>query len=122
MLGGYSLAGLFALWCGYVSHSFDAVAGVSPSVWFPGWLDFALQKKPKTGAVYLSLGDREEKTRHPVLSQVGIAIRKQHELLTDVHHIPATLEWNQGNHFREPQERLFKGFMWCIRQVTSNEI
>ncbi len=41
ILGGYSLAALFALWAAYESRSFSAIAAASPSVWFPGWLDFA---------------------------------------------------------------------------------
>ena len=40
MLCGYSLAGLFALWVGSQSERFSAVAGVSPSVWFPGYGDY----------------------------------------------------------------------------------
>ena len=40
MLCGYSLAGLFALWAGSQSERFSAVAGVSPSVWFPGYGDY----------------------------------------------------------------------------------
>lgn len=40
MLCGYSLAGLFALWAGSQSERFSAVAGVSPSVWFPGCGDY----------------------------------------------------------------------------------
>jgi len=46
ILGGYSLAALFALWAGYESRSFSAIAAASPSVWFPGWLDFASGRRP----------------------------------------------------------------------------
>lgn len=46
ILGGYSLAALFALWAGYESRSFSAIAAASPSVWFPGWLDFARGRRP----------------------------------------------------------------------------
>ena len=35
-LGGYSLAGLFALWAGYRTDRFDGIAAASPSIWFPG--------------------------------------------------------------------------------------
>lgn len=46
ILGGYSLAALFALWAAYESRSFSAIAAASPSVWFPGWLDFARGRGP----------------------------------------------------------------------------
>ena len=35
VIGGYSLAGLFALWAGYQTDRFDGIAAASPSVWFP---------------------------------------------------------------------------------------
>ena len=37
LLGGYSLAGLFALWSAYQTGLFSGVAAASPSVWFPGF-------------------------------------------------------------------------------------
>ena len=37
VLGGYSLAGLFALWASTQTALFSGVAAASPSVWFPGW-------------------------------------------------------------------------------------
>ena len=39
-LGGYSLAGLFALWAGYRTDRFDGIAAASPSIWFPGFVDY----------------------------------------------------------------------------------
>ena len=65
ILGGYSLAGLFSLWSAFQTDRFAAVAAASPSVWFPGWLDFARQGTILTKHVYLSLGDREEKNEKP---------------------------------------------------------
>ena len=38
ILGGYSLAGLFALWVSTQTDLFYGVAAASPSVWFPGWM------------------------------------------------------------------------------------
>lgn len=35
VVGGYSLAGLFALWSVYQTDAFAAVMAASPSVWFP---------------------------------------------------------------------------------------
>ncbi len=37
ILGGYSLAGLFALWAATQSDTLYGVAAASPSVWFPNW-------------------------------------------------------------------------------------
>ncbi|MBR2577970.1 MAG: hypothetical protein IKE38_03465, partial [Erysipelotrichaceae bacterium] len=38
-IGGYSLAGLFALWSVYQSDAFKGAACASPSVWFPDFSD-----------------------------------------------------------------------------------
>ena len=39
-LGGYSLAGLFALWAAYQTDVFSDVAAASPSMWFPGFTGY----------------------------------------------------------------------------------
>lgn len=39
-IGGYSLAGLFALWASYQTDLFRGVAAASPSIWFPGFTDY----------------------------------------------------------------------------------
>ena len=114
ILGGYSLAGLFALWAAYEFGSFAAVSAVSPSVWFPGWLDYAKTRRPKAGYIYLSLGTKEEKTRNRTMAAVGDCIRAQHELLGPQR---STLEWNEGNHFTDPSLRCAKGFAWCVKQL-----
>ena len=113
MLGGYSLAGLFALWASYQADSFEGVVAASPSVWYPQWLDFASVNKPQASSVYLSLGDKEEKTRNPVMAQVGNAIRRQEKLLRE-QGVNAILEWNVGNHFVDSEKRMAKGFAWLL--------
>ena len=113
ILGGYSLAGLFALWAGYQTDKFEGIAAASPSVWYPKWIDYASENKPLAKSVYLSLGDKEEKAKNPVMAQVGNAIRKQHELLTE-QEINTILEWNAGNHFVDSDKRIAKGFAWLL--------
>ena len=57
-IGGYSLAGLFSLWAAYQTDIFTGIAAVSPSVWFPGFIDYMREHEIKSKTVYLSLGDR----------------------------------------------------------------
>lgn len=114
ILGGYSLAGLFALWSVYQTDRFAACAAASPSVWFPGWIDYAAEHAPKTKALYLSLGDREKKARNPLMATVADCIVRQNDLLGD---LPHTLEWNPGNHFIDSDIRTAKGFVWAIEQI-----
>ncbi len=117
-IGGYSLAGLFALWAGCRTDRFNGIAAASPSVWFPHFIEYMQEKGIHADAVYLSLGDREEKTRNPVMSQVGNAIRKAQELLAGSG-IDCKLEWNAGNHFKDPDLRTAKAFAWVMRQGES---
>ncbi len=115
ILGGYSLAGLFALWAGTKSSFFGGIAAASPSVWFPGFTDYLAEHKTMTDVVYLSLGDKESKTRNAVLATTDECIRKTERLL-NAQGIKCILEWNEGNHFREPESRMAKGFAWIIKE------
>ncbi len=116
ILGGYSLAGLFALWAAYRTDVFAGVAAASPSVWFPGFTAFMGAGKPRCRAVYLSLGDREERTRNPVMATVGDCIREARTLLR-AQGVPCTLEWNPGNHFKDPDLRTAKAFAWLLEAL-----
>ena len=115
VLGGYSLAGLFALWAGYETDRFAGIAAASPSVWFPGFISYLQEHMIRARAVYLSLGDREEKTRNPVMAQVGSAIREAESILKDAGK-DCILEWNKGNHFKEPDLRTAKAFAWLMNR------
>lgn len=120
LMGGYSLAGLFALWSATETDRFSAAACASPSVWFPGWMEHAQAHAFRVRAVYLSLGDREERTRNPVMATVGDRIRDLEALLRGRERPEAcTLEWNEGNHFREPDARTARAFSWCMKQITA---
>ena len=119
-IGGYSLAGLFSLWATYQTDIFSGVAAASPSVWFPGFIAYMKEHEINSETVYLSLGDREEKTRNPVMSQVGNCIQKGYDWLTKCG-INCTLEWNQGNHFREPDIRTAKAFAWVLTEKERME-
>lgn len=90
ILGGYSLAGLFALWAGY-QHPFDGIVAASPSIWYPQWLAYAVLHTPLSAAFYLSLGDREDRSRTPIMTTVSQCIRRQHDLLI-ASSTPSTLE------------------------------
>ncbi|MBQ3774874.1 MAG: hypothetical protein II847_01935 [Ruminobacter sp.] len=114
-IGGYSLAGLFALWAVYRSDVFRGAAAASPSVWFPGFTDFMRRENIRTGAVYLSLGDREEKVRNRIMAAVGDRIREAYDLLLE-REIDCVLEWNEGNHFREPDVRTARAFAWLMNR------
>ena len=112
-IGGYSLAGLFALWAVYQTDRFRGAAAASPSMWFPGFVKYMGENPVRADKVYLSLGDREEKTRNQVMAAVGDCIRAGHEILRG-QGVTCTLEWNRGNHFMDPDLRTAAAFAWLL--------
>ena len=75
---------------------------------------FAKTHACRCPAVYLSLGDREERSRNPLLQTVGSCILQQERVLEG--QTDCVLEWNPGNHFREPELRMAKGFAWLLNR------
>lgn len=116
IIGGYSLAALFSIWTAYRTDLFSAVAAASPSMWFPGFADFMENNEVFCDRVYLSLGDKEEKTGNPVMATVGDSIRKAYDILM-AKGMNTVLEWNQGNHFRDPDVRTAKAFAWALNNI-----
>ena len=115
ILGGYSLAGLFALWASTQTNLFYGIAAASPSVWFPGWMEFEQQYPIHAPCVYLSLGDKEERTKNPVMSSVGDNIRTLHGKLTE-RGTDCALEWNNGGHFKAANLRTARAFQWVMEK------
>ena len=115
ILGGYSLAGLFALWASIQTDLFYGVAAASPSVWFPGWMEFEQQHPTQTQHIYLSLGDKEERTKNAVMAAVGDNIRALHHELV-ARGRSCTLEWNSGGHFKDADLRTAKAFQWVMEE------
>ena len=116
ILGGYSLAGLFALWASTQTALFSGVAAASPSVWFPGWMEFEQQRPIQAQRIYLSLGDREECTKNTIMAAVGDNIRALHHELV-VCGKTCTLEWNRGGHFKDADLRTARAFRWVMEDM-----
>lgn len=119
-LAGYSLAGLFALWTGTKTSYFAGVIAASPSVWFTDWLKYASENPMLAGRVYLSLGDKEAKTKNKQMQTVADAIEVQKELLL-AQGVEVVFEWNQGNHFKEADLRVVKGMRWMFGNKSVND-
>ena len=117
ILGGYSLAGLFALWASTQTDLFYGIAAASPSVWFPGWMEFEQQHPIQAQRVYLSLGDKEEHTKNAVMAVVGDNIRTLHSRLA-ARGTDSTLEWNSGGHFKNADLRTAKAFRLVMEEHT----
>lgn len=99
--------------------SFRWYCGCSPSIWFPGFLEYLKGQKIQSDCIYLSLGDKEEKTRNSAMAQVGNCIRQAYAWLNE-EGIRCTLEWNTGGHFKDTDLRTAKCF--CLGNGKFEEI
>ena len=115
VLAGYSLAGLFSLYSAYRTDVFSDIVSASGSFWYPGFIDFVDNNDMimVPDSVYLSLGDREPRTRNMVMRRVGENTKHVFNLLgtkcSNIH-----FSWNPGNHFDNHIERLASGITWTI--------
>lgn len=114
---GYSLAGLFALYAIYQTDIFSRVGSISGSLWFPGWKEYALTHEPKRppDCAYFSLGDKESKTRNPILKSV----RQDTEEIYDFYRsmgVDAVFQLNPGNHYNRAAERTAAGIAWFLNR------
>lgn len=116
ILGGYSLAGLFSLWSAYQAVPFIGVVAASPSAWYRDWLEYAAENTPKVKVAYLSLGDKEDRTKTKIMAGIKDAMARQEAIFKEKG-LTCVLEWNAGNHFQDNGERTAKGFVWVLERV-----
>lgn len=112
---GYSLAGLFALYAIYRTDSFSRVGSISGSLWFPGWKEYVLTHEPKRppDCTYFSLGDRESKTRNPILRSVQQDTEEIYDFYRAIG-VDAVFQLNPGNHDHHAAERTAAGIAWLL--------
>ncbi len=114
-IAGYSLAGLFSLWTLFQTDHFQRAATVSGSLWYPGLLDY-VQNTACPGVpqrVYFSLGDKEDRTRHPLFSHNGTNTAAIQQFFQERGTETVYLR-NPGNHFTDPAGRTVNGLLWLL--------
>lgn len=114
-IAGYSLAGLFALYAIYQTDLFSRVSSMSGSLWFPGMKEYIFSHEPKhpPDCIYFSLGDKESKTKNPILRTVQ---ENTEEICTyyQCRGIDTVFQLNPGNHFVQSVERTAAGLCWLL--------
>lgn len=120
LLAGYSLAGLFALYAAAGCGEFQAVASCSGSLWYPGFTDYLKARDPALlpQTVYLSLGDREARTKNETLRTVEDNTRELAQYFAQ-RGIDAVFELNKGNHFHQAALRTAKGICWILGRLNT---
>ncbi len=117
IIAGYSLAGLFSLYCVHKTDAFSAAVSASGSLWYPGFTEFMRSHgiSDRAGSVYLSLGDREARTKDPVLSCVEEKTAEAEGILSS-EGVDTVFELNPGGHFRDAVLRTAKGIKWILKK------
>lgn len=114
-IAGYSLAGLFALYAIYQTDVFSRVGCMSGSLWFPGFKEYIFSHEPKRrpDCIYFSLGDKEAKTRNPVLKTVQ-ENTEEIRAFYQSKGIDTEFQLNAGNHFAYGIEWTAAGIQWLL--------
>ena len=114
-IAGYSLAGLFALYAICQTDLFSRVGSMSGSLWFPGMKEYIFSHKPKRqpDCIYFSLGDKESKTRTPILRGVRQNTEEIQAFYQDKG-IDTVFKLNPGNHYDHVAERTAAGIAWMV--------
>ena len=116
-VAGYSLAGLFALYAIYRTDKFSRVGSMSGSLWFPGMKEYIVTHEPQRwpDCLYFSLGDKESKTRNPMLQTVR-QNTEEIEAFYKARGTETTFQLNAGNHFGHAAERTARGICWLLNR------
>ena len=114
-IAGYFLAGLFALYAIYQTNLFSRVGSMSGSLWFPRMKEYIFSHEPKRwpDCIYFSLGDKESKTRNPILKSVQQNTEEIHAFYQSKS-IDTVLQQNPGNHYNHAVERTAAGLCWLL--------
>lgn len=106
---GYSMAGLFAVYAMYHSDKFNRIGTMSGSLWFDGWVDYAMSHsmKAENPLIYISLGSREHKVRNVRMASVKVCTERLAAHWGKF--CPVICESNPGGHFDDPEGRVARG-------------
>ena len=115
-IAGYSLGGLFAVYAVWKSTLFSRAASMSGSLWYDGFADFLADNAPCTAPshVYLSVGEREKRTRNSRMA----AVERCTELAAmRLRSLGYAVEYNvvPGGHFDDVGARIMKGLEFITR-------
>ncbi len=115
-LAGYSLAGLFAVYAAHHTDLFTGIVSASGSLWFPEFKIYMEKHQicAHLKKAYLSVGDKEAKTKNVLMKEVQDNTAYAAERLS-AQGVQIRYELNPGGHFVNPDERLAKGICWVLQ-------
>ena len=64
-------------------------------------------------AIYFSLGNKEGKTKHPLMKHVEENTQEAYDYIQSLN-IWSTFEMNPGNHFKDADKRTARSILWLL--------
>ena len=85
-------------------------------MWFLKWDDFIKNKEANEDSIiYLSLGDKEGKTKNETFKKMKTGMDKMIEKVKNDKNVQKFIfEENKGGHYSDVELRMAKGFKWII--------
>ena len=113
---GYSLGGLFAVYAALETDAFDAAASVSGSMWYPGFAEYAAQKKRAPECAYFSVGEREKLSRNAAFRSIEDCTHAVMHALEE-RGAATVFELNPGGHFDDAPGRMRRALEWLKEHI-----
>lgn len=112
---GYSLAGLFALYASYNTNIFTSIGSISGSLWYPGIINYIKNNNINSNIknIYFSLGNKENNIKNSIMSKVRDNTIIIEQYINNLN-INTIYEENEGNHFNNPDIRIYKAIKWIL--------
>ena len=120
-IGGYSLAGLFALYSLYQVDIFSFALINSASLWFNNFIKYIKANKisKNVSNIYISLGNKEHLTKNSTLSKIKDLTLEVVNYLSslDAPKIKICYKENEGNHFKNNDLRVADSIIYIVNEL-----
>lgn len=120
-IGGYSLAGLFALYSLYQIDIFSFALINSASLWFNNFIKYIKANKisKNVSNIYISLGNKEHLTKNSTLSKIKDLTLEVVNYLSslDDPKIKICYKENEGNHFKNNDLRVADSIIYIVNEL-----
>lgn len=120
-IGGYSLAGLFALYSLYQVDIFSFALINSASLWFNNFIKYIKANKisKNVSNIYISLGNKEHLTKNSTLSKIKDLTLEVVNYLSslDDPKIKICYKENEGNHFKNNVLRVADSIIYIVNEL-----
>ena len=120
-IGGYSLAGLFALYSLYKVDIFSFALINSASLWFNNFIKYIKANKisKNVSNIYISLGNKEHLIKNSTLSKIKDLTLEVVNYLSslDDPKIKICYKENEGNHFKNNDLRVADSIIYIVNEL-----